>query len=137
MKTRHRILVVDDYPDAAEIACTLLEILGHETCAASSANEALVAASTFDPDVALVDIGLPDLTGYDVARELRARSSQPLYLVAITGWDTETPARAYAAGFDQFIVKPVDEKKLRHVLWLAEVRMTSRAPDSDRQHRLS
>jgi len=136
MKTKHRILVVDDYPDAAEMACTLLEILGHETCAASSANEALIAADTFVPDVALVDIGLPDLDGYEVAKELRARSRQALYLVAITGWNTESPERAYAAGFDQFILKPVDEKKLRHVLWLAEIRLATRTPDSDRVYRL-
>jgi CheY-like chemotaxis protein len=120
--TSYRILVVDDYPSTAAITCTLLGILGHETCAACTGREALDRAAEFSPDIAILDIGLPDISGYDVARELRnVFAGRPLYIAAITGWgQPHDRARAYAAGFDQHLLKPVDATKLRELLRRAE-----------------
>ncbi len=118
--SKHRVLIVDDYPDAAEIACTLLGHLGHECRAASCAREALEEASRFDPDIALLDLGLPDVSGYDLARELRELAhGRPLYLAAISGWP-EDRERTRKAGFDQYVLKPADSYKLRDVLARAE-----------------
>ena len=119
--TRHssrRVLVVDDHPDSADIACTLLALYGHDARYATSGTLALELARTFDPDVAILDIGLPDISGYEVARELRRRAgARPLYLAAITGWgQTEDRALAYAAGFDQHVLKPANGEKLRDIM---------------------
>lgn len=121
---KHRVLIVDDYPDAAEIACMLLGMLGHECRAAANGKDALDVASRFEPDIVLLDLGLPDVSGYEVARELRRmRGGQPLYLAAITGWGTdEDRARAIEAGFDQHVLKPADYAKLRDVIVRAERR---------------
>jgi len=119
---RHRVLIVDDYPDAADIACMLLGLLGHECRAASCGRDALDVAAQFEPDIVLLDLGLPDVSGYEVARELRRmRGDRPLYLAAITGWGSdEDRARALAAGFDQHLLKPADYAKLRDVIVRAE-----------------
>lgn len=119
---KHRVLVVDDYPDSAETTCTLLELLGHECRFAVCGQDALVEAARFEPDIAILDLGLPDLSGYDLARELRKRlAGRPLYLAAVTGWgQPEDRARALAAGFDQHFLKPADRAKLSMILELAD-----------------
>jgi DNA-binding response OmpR family regulator len=119
---KHRVLIVDDYPDAAEIACTLLAILGHECRAVSCGKDALAEALVFVPDVALLDIGLPDINGYDLARSLRALlAGRPLYIAAITGWGNATDRiRALECGFDQHVLKPADASKLRDILVCAD-----------------
>ena len=134
--TRHRVLVVDDYPDAAETACTLLSLLGHDCRFATSGQQALAEAAQFDPDIAILDIGLPDVSGFDLARELRRRSGgKPLYLAAVTGWgQPEDRIKAFAAGFDHHVLKPADRGKLTLILELADktpgaVTTTKRAPD--------
>lgn len=121
---RHRVLIVDDYPDAADVACTLLTMLGHECRSASNGREALEAARTLEPDIALLDIGLPDISGYEVANELRrAYAGKPLYLAAVTGWGSPADrVRAIAAGFDLHVLKPADGRTLRDILRLAEAR---------------
>jgi CheY-like chemotaxis protein len=126
----HRVLIVDDYPDAADIACTLLSLLGHECVAASTGQDALEIAAQFEPDIALLDIGLPDLSGYDLARALRQRSgARPLYLAAITGWGTAADrARALEAGFDDHVTKPADSQKLREILRRAEEQGSRQGP---------
>lgn len=118
----HRVLVVDDFPDAAEIVCTLLEMLGHDTRFALCGEEALSIAETFQPDIAVLDIGLPDISGYEVARELRRRfAGRALHLAAVTGWGArEDREQAYAAGFDQHVLKPTDMAKLRGIVRAAE-----------------
>ena len=113
-----RILVVDDNVDAAEALAMLLELRGNQTRVAYSGLLALDAASEFRPQVVFLDIGLPGINGYEVARRLRADAilPQPL-LVALTGWGTDEDRRqAQAAGFDQHLVKPVDSSKLAAVL---------------------
>lgn len=116
-----RVLVVDDYPDAAETACTLLSILGHECRFAMSGKDALIEAARFEPDVAILDIGLPDLSGFDLARELRKQFvGRPLFLAAVTGWgQPEDRAKALAAGFDHHVLKPADRSKLIAIMELA------------------
>lgn len=120
--TRFRVLIVDDYPDAAESACVLLSMLGHDCRFATTARQALVEAAHFEPEVAILDIGLPDLSGFDLARELRKMSAgRALYIAAITGWgQPEDRVKAFAAGFDHHVLKPADQRKLTRILELAE-----------------
>ncbi|HET7503358.1 MAG TPA: response regulator [Kofleriaceae bacterium] len=120
--TKLRVLIVDDYPDAAETACTLLSLLGHECRFATCGKDALIEAARFSPDVAILDIGLPDLSGFELARELRRQfGGKPLYLAAVTGWgQPEDRARAMAAGFDHHVLKPADRNKLVTIMELAD-----------------
>lgn len=116
--SRYRILVVDDYPSTASITCTLLTMYGHECRAADSGARALVEAQAFEPDIVILDIGLPDISGYDVARELRRMAAgRPLYVAAMTGWgQPQDRAVAFAAGFDHHVLKPADAGKLKDIL---------------------
>lgn len=113
-----RILVVDDNIDGADSLASLFELLGHETTVAHTGPDALEAVGTTLPQVVLLDIGLPGMSGYDVARRVRASplAHQPV-LVAMTGWGTEKDRKeAMDAGFDHHLVKPVDFDRLQKVL---------------------
>jgi CheY-like chemotaxis protein len=111
-----RILVVDDNVDAATTLSMLLELEGHETTVAHSGPEALTAAERIHPDVVLLDIGLPGMNGYEVARRMRDLAPRPT-LVAVTGWGAEEDRRqAQEAGFDHHLVKPVDPAALTELL---------------------
>jgi PAS domain S-box-containing protein len=113
-----RVLVVDDNADAADVLTALLQGLGHEVQTAHGGMEALEMAERFRPDVVLLDLGMPGMSGVEVARRLRERkrSPEPL-IVAVTGWGkAEDRARSRAAGFDLHLVKPVEEHELREVL---------------------
>ncbi len=82
-----RLLVVDDHPDTIEILSVLLQMLGHETRSAMRGREALRTAFEFKPDLILLDIGLPDLNGYEVVRALRADArTAGCFIVAVTAW---------------------------------------------------
>ena len=112
----HRILVVDDNVDSAMSLTLLLQAMGFEAESAHDGIEALEAAERFEPDAVLLDIGLPRLNGYEVARRLRANGERHL-LVALTGWGQEEDrARARDAGFDHHLVKPVDLEQLSRIL---------------------
>ena len=113
-----RIMVVDDNVDAAAMLALLLESNGHEVHVEHAALPALVASEHAAPHVFLLDIGLPDIDGIELARRLRARSSaQHAVLVAITGYGQEQDrARTAAAGFNHHLVKPVDMQKLYAIL---------------------
>lgn len=125
---KHRVLIVDDHPDSAETACMLLTLLGHECAYATSATSGLALAQKLVPDVAILDIGLPDLSGHELARALRRQLSGPLYLAAITGWgQPEDRVKALAAGFDHHAIKPADRVKLTQILELAEQRFAELA----------
>jgi CheY-like chemotaxis protein len=115
---RWRILVVDDNRDATESLALLLQLEGHATRAAYDGLEALEVARSFDPEIVLLDIGLPGLNGYEVARRLRQQpGGDRLLLVALTGWGQDDDrARTRAAGFDEHLVKPVDPACLVRVL---------------------
>ena len=109
-----RVLVVDDNVDGAEALAMFLELKGHLTRLAHDGQRALIAAVEFQPQIVFLDIGLPDMSGYDVARALRAQALVPQpKLVALTGWGSERDRQqAQAAGFDDHLVKPVDMAKL-------------------------
>ena len=107
---RRRLLVVDDNVDAAQTLGAILEIHGHEVRIAYSGNDGLRIATEWQPDVGVLDIGIPDLNGYELCRGIRERSGdrQPM-LIACTGWgQQEDVERAREAGFDHHLVKPVD-----------------------------
>jgi PAS domain S-box-containing protein len=117
-QVQKRVLVVDDNVDAANTLCLLLQSLGHETCIAHDGPKALLAAAEFRPDVVLLDIGMPGMNGYEVARHLRSRGDRRIKIVAITGWGTEADrVRSTDAGFDVHLVKPVEERDLRQILF--------------------
>ncbi|HVS76278.1 MAG TPA: ATP-binding protein [Steroidobacteraceae bacterium] len=113
-----RILVVDDNADAAQSLAVLLGLQGHETRVALSGREALEALRGFTPEIALLDLGLPDMDGYALAAQLRAAAHlQGIRLVALTGYGrSEDRQRTQAAGFDDHLVKPVDLTALTRVL---------------------
>ena len=103
-----RVLVVDDNPDAAELLLEILSAIGHDVEIAFDGPQALELAGTFLPDVALLDIGLPVMDGYELARRLRDRVDG-VRLVAVTGYGQESDRqRARDAGFDAHVVKPVE-----------------------------
>ena len=105
-----RALIVDDNVDAAASLSLLLQLGGHSICTAHNGADALKLAPEFKPDVVLLDIGMPGMDGYEVARALRANPEvgHPV-LVAVTGWgDAEDRLKSKAAGFDEHLTKPVD-----------------------------
>ena len=113
-----RVMVADDNTDAAEALAMLLELAGHEVRVAHGGRAALAIAQTFRPDVALLDIGMPDLSGYEVAKELRRLSwGAGICLVALTGWGRDDDRqRAMVAGFDRHLTKPIDAGALEALL---------------------
>jgi CheY-like chemotaxis protein/two-component sensor histidine kinase len=113
-----RILIVDDNVDAADSIAMLLGMEGHQTRTVNTARAALLAAPEFKPEVVLLDIGLPEMDGYEVARRLRAQNgSHRMRLVAVTGYGQPADRRrARAAGFDEHMVKPVEPAMLQAFL---------------------
>jgi CheY-like chemotaxis protein len=113
-----RILVADDHADSADCLARLLQIDGHELRVAYDGPAALAVAASFQPRVILLDIGIPGLTGYEVARCLRERpETKNATLVAITGWaQAEDQRRSKEAGFDYHLLKPLDPESLRRLL---------------------
>jgi two-component system, chemotaxis family, CheB/CheR fusion protein len=115
-----RILVVDDNEDTAESMVLLLRLRGHEVAVAFSGPGALTEATSFEPEIVLLDIGLPGLDGYEVARQLRQNHRlEKALLVALTGYGQEEDRRlAREAGFDHHLTKPVDPAVLYQLLEL-------------------
>jgi signal transduction histidine kinase/ActR/RegA family two-component response regulator len=116
--TPRRVLIVDDNADAADMLALLLQLDGHEVQAVYSSRDALERAQSFRPDVMLLDIGLPEINGYEVAQQLRAIPQlRDIRLVAVTGYGrSEDRVRARAAGFDDHLVKPVEAIELKRAL---------------------
>jgi PAS domain S-box-containing protein len=115
---QQRVLIVDDNVDAANILAKLLSLKGHVVHAVHDGAAALQAVEVFAPAVVLLDIGLPEMDGYEVARRIRARpDGAHMLLVAVTGWGQhEDKQRAAAAGFDHHLTKPVDLASLERLL---------------------
>ena len=113
-----RVLVVDDSTDAADSFAMLLELAGHKVSIAYSATEALETAERQRPDVAFIDIGLPQMNGYEVARRLRSSDRcSTIKLVALTGYGQPTDRHeAQSAGFDHHLVKPADWQAVGAIL---------------------
>jgi DNA-binding response OmpR family regulator len=100
----------------------LLDTLGHETRAVTTGTGALTEADVFQPDIAILDIGLPDLSGYEVARALRAKRGTTIYIAAVTGWaQPEDRVKSLAAGIDQHILKPANGAKIRSIIDAAQL----------------
>jgi len=116
------ILIVEDNADAREAMRMLLELDGHVVMAAAEGVEALELARAKDPDIALVDIGLPGIDGYEVARRIRTGGDKRPLLIALTGYgQPEDRRRATEAGFDSLLVKPVDPAALTDLLATLEI----------------
>jgi CheY-like chemotaxis protein len=115
-QARHRILLADDNQDFAVSLALLLRGMGHEVRVEHDGAAALAAAGEFQPDIAFLDIGLPKLNGFDLARGLRALNAGGI-LVAVTGWGQPSDRqKAKDAGFDDYMVKPVEIDRIRALL---------------------
>jgi len=109
-----RVLVVDDHAPSAEMVAEILTLEGYDVRIAHSASEAMAQAQQFAPRVAILDIGLPDEDGFEVARNIKARNDlQQIRLIALSGYgQSQYPRRAREAGFERYLVKPVDLDEL-------------------------
>ena len=113
---RCRVLIAEDNSDAAEMLRMMLEYTGHEVRVASDGLEAVALAESFDPQIALLDIGMPRMDGYEAARRIRDTGSK-VVLVALTGWgQDEDKDRARDAGFDHHLTKPADPDVLQRLI---------------------
>jgi CheY-like chemotaxis protein len=113
-----RILVVDDNTDAANMLEIFLSMENHEVRTAFNGHDAIQAAAEFQPDTVILDIGLPDIDGYEVAKRLR-QSSPDICLIALSGWgQDEDRRRSNEAGFNHHLVKPVNIEELKKFLCL-------------------
>lgn len=123
-----KILVVDDNEDAAETTGMLLELMGHEVARAHDGGQALAAANAWLPDVVLLDINLPTLSGLEVARRLReGAATKRTYIAALSGYTSPDDQRAsVAAGCDQHIGKPFDMAAITTLLAAAARALASR-----------
>lgn len=113
-----RVLIADDNRDGAQSLALMLDLEGHDVRTAADGLEALEIAEEFQPDVVLLDIGMPGIDGYETARRLRARPwARSVLLCAQTGWGQEDDKRrARSAGFDRHLVKPIDPEELNRIL---------------------
>ncbi|HXG90288.1 MAG TPA: response regulator [Vicinamibacterales bacterium] len=118
MSTCLKVLLVDDDADASEPLSLLLQSKGHDTRIAVEGAEAIAVADDFQPRCVFLDLGLPVMDGYEVARRLRQRPyGQNLVLVALTGWaGKDVRTKAAEAGFDYHLVKPVDFEALEDIV---------------------
>jgi CheY-like chemotaxis protein len=118
MATVQRVLLVDDNPDSTEPLSLLLQARGHDTRVAVEGEQAINLADVFQPTCVVLDLGLPGMDGFEVARRLRERPyGRGLVLIALTGWaGKEVRTKAAAAGFDYHLVKPVDLAELEHIV---------------------
>jgi PAS domain S-box-containing protein len=118
LPTARRILIADDNRDAAESLAMLLEIDGHRVRIAHDGRSAVAAFAEFQPEVALVDIGMPEMNGYDVARCVRQSSAgRAVTLIAVTGWGQDRDkARALEAGFNHHFTKPLEPERISEIL---------------------
>lgn len=114
---RCRVLVADDIPDAAEMMQVMIEAMGHDVRVAVDGVQAVEIAQQFEPQIALLDIGMPRMDGYQAARQIRAALGDRVFLVALTGWgQEEDQRRAYAAGFDRHVTKPAEPAVLESLI---------------------
>ena len=119
---QQRILVVEDNDDTAQSLRLLLEALGYVTHVALDGEEAVAAAAKLSPDVILMDVGLPGISGYEAARRIRAAgaSGRKVRIIALTGWGQQADRqRSAEAGIDHHLVKPLELDQLKQVLALA------------------
>jgi PAS domain S-box-containing protein len=116
---RRRVLIADDNQDAAQSLEMLLQMEGHEVTIVHDGKEALAAFNRLQPEVVLLDIGMPELNGYDVARQIRqSPGGKNVMLIAVTGWGQNSDkAQARMAGFDHHFTKPINTERLGELLY--------------------
>ena len=109
MPMQRAILVVDDNRDAADSLAKLLRVMGHTVVVAYDGESGIALCDTFEPEVFILDIGLPGISGHEVAAQLRGRDGgSKILLIAVTGWGQAADReRSKEAGFDHHLVKPV------------------------------
>jgi DNA-binding response OmpR family regulator len=111
-----RVLVVDDYPDSADMLAEALQDLGHRVAVAHDAETALVVADNFSPQIAILDLRLPQMDGFELAGKLKASHGAGMVLVAMTGLSrAEERSKATQVGFEHYFVKPIDLEKLQEL----------------------
>ena len=115
---RKRVLIADDNAVAVESLQLWLRLSGHDVRTAMTGADALTVAETFRPEVALLDLGLPDMSGFDVARRIRKSAwGQEIVLVALTGWGQEEDLRRTAeAGFHHHLTKPIPPDAIEELI---------------------
>jgi CheY-like chemotaxis protein len=114
---RCRVLVAEDIPDAAEMMRLMIECMGHDVRVAADGVQAVEIAREFHPQIALLDIGMPRMDGYEAARQIRTALGRSIFLVALTGWgQEEDQRRAHAAGFDHHMTKPAEPDVLESLI---------------------
>jgi CheY-like chemotaxis protein len=113
-----RILVVDDNKDSATTLAKILNLMGHETRIVHDGGRAVAAAEEYRPEVILLDIGLPVMSGYEVAKTIRSQSwSKGVIIIALSGWgQDEDRVRSEQAGMNMHLVKPIDPDNLENLL---------------------
>jgi signal transduction histidine kinase/ActR/RegA family two-component response regulator len=112
-----RVLIAEDIPDAAEMLRVMLDLMGHDVRVAADGVQAVAIAKEFNPDVALLDIGMPRMDGYQAAREIRAALGSRVLLIALTGWgQEEDQRRSREAGFDHHLTKPAEPDVLEELI---------------------
>lgn len=118
LEQHRRVLIVDDVHDITETLTDLVEVLGHAARCANHGDEAVEVAREFRPDLILLDLGMPDPDGFEVARRLRAQpETRDAEIVAVSGWGHERArAQAIHAGFDRHFLKPLTLAHLRALL---------------------
>jgi DNA-binding response OmpR family regulator len=112
------LMVVDDNPDIGNSLAWLLRCSGHEVAVAFSGREALAKMRDFSPDAVILDLGMPQMSGLELARRIRAQPDfERLPLIAVTAWGQEADRRAaFDAGIDEYLVKPADPNELMDLL---------------------
>jgi CheY-like chemotaxis protein len=115
---RRRVLIVDDVQDITSMLCELVMLLGHDAQVANDGHEALERTREFHPDLVLLDLGMPDVDGFEIARMLRAEpDGNAIELIAMSGWGHQSArARAVQAGFDRHFLKPITVAHLTALL---------------------
>ena len=123
-----KVLIVDDNTDARLTLVMAVELLGHEVCHASDGREALKCLEEFQPDLGILDLGMPHLDGFGLARAIRAdERHRHVRLVALSGWSSvETRASAMEAGFDGTLTKPISMAALEALLQPADAGLVRR-----------
>lgn len=116
-----RVMIVDDNRDAADLIAEFLEMCGHQTLPIYGGAAAIQAADTFEPDVVLLDLGMPGITGFDVISTLRqAPRFRQTRMIALTAWgDAKTRERTQHIGFDHHLVKPASLDEILNVVSVA------------------
>jgi two-component system, OmpR family, response regulator len=129
-----RILIAEDYEDGAESMALLLRLSGHQVAIARNGTAALEFARINKPDVVLLDLGLPLMSGFDVARKLSGpRPCRTPLLIAVTGWGREEDRRnAREAGIDLHLLKPVDPVALQCILGRFQALISATQPENDK-----